>query len=104
MARKPARKSQATRSAHSAASSAAAPAGDRDKIVGAFLTLLADKRIEQIGFAEIAEHAGVTLVQLRDEFSSPLAILAAHLKSVDRAVLAGDFSDMADEPPRERLF
>jgi AcrR family transcriptional regulator len=105
MARKPARKSQPSRPARStAAPGPAAPAGDRDKIVTAFLDLLAEKRIEQIGLAEIAEAAGVTLVQLRDEFSSPLGILAAYLKSLDRAVLAGDFSDMADEPPRERLF
>ena len=29
---------------------------------------------------------------------------AAHIKDIDRAVLAADFSDMAEEPPRERLF
>jgi len=105
MARKPARKSQPSRPARTtAAASPSAPAGDRDKIVAAFLELLAEKRIEQIGLAEIAEAAGVTLLQLRDEFPSPLAILAAYLKSVDRAVLSADVSDMADEPPRERLF
>ncbi len=82
----------------------AAPVGDRDKIIAAFLGLLAEKRIEQIGFADIAETAGVSLVQLRGEFASTLAILAAHLKAVDRAVLAEDFSDMEEEPPRERLF
>ena len=59
---------------------------------------------KQIGLADIAEGAGVTLSQLRDEFPSALAILAAYLKSVDRAVLAQDFGDMAEEPPRERLF
>ena len=103
MARKPTRKS-ARASARSTAPGGSAPAGDRDKVVAAFLALLAEKRIEQIGFAEVAETAGVSLSQLRGEFSSTLAILAAHLKSVDRAVLAGDFADMADEPPRERLF
>ena len=107
MARKPTHKSQRSRPARGTASPAAAAttgASDRDKIVAAFLALLADKRIEQIGLAEIAEAAGVTLVQLRDEFPSALAILAAYQKSVDRAVLAADVSDMADEPPRERLF
>jgi AcrR family transcriptional regulator len=104
MARNPARKS-APKSARSAtAAGNAAPAGDRDKIIAAFLGLLADKRIEQIGFAEIAEAAGVELAQLRGEFSSALAILAAHIKAIDRAVLAEDLSDMAEEPPRERLF
>ena len=33
-----------------------------------------------------------------------LAILAAHVKEIDRAVLAGSDADMAAEPPRERLF
>lgn len=81
------------------------PAGtEREKIIAAFLTLLAETPIERIGLSEIAGSAGVTLVQLRGEFGSPLAILAAHLKEIDRAVLAEDFSDMEEEPPRERLF
>jgi AcrR family transcriptional regulator len=81
-----------------------APASDRDKIIAAFLELLAAKRIEQIGLAEIAEEAGVPLAQLRGEFAAPLAILAAHIKAVDRAVLSADMSDIEEEPPRERLF
>jgi AcrR family transcriptional regulator len=101
MARRSARKSSARSSRRPVAG---APAGDRDKIIAAFLDLLAAKRIEQIGFAEIAEAAGVPLAELRSEFASPLAILAAHIKSVDRAVLSADFSDVEEEPPRERLF
>lgn len=100
MARKPARKSSA-RSSHS---TTAAPATGREKIIAAFLNLLAAKRLEQIGFAEIAEAAGVTLAQLRGEFPSKLAIIAVHVKSIDRAVLGEDFGDVEEEPPRERLF
>jgi AcrR family transcriptional regulator len=66
--------------------------------------LLSEKPIEQIGLAEIASEAGVTLAQLRGEFGSALAIYAAHVKAIDQAVLAEDLSDMAEEPPRERLF
>lgn len=81
------------------------PAGtEREKIIAAFLTLLAETSIERIGLSDIAGSAGITLAQLRGEFGSPLAILAAHLKEIDRAVLAEDFSDMEEEPPRERLF
>jgi AcrR family transcriptional regulator len=100
MARKPARKS------HAASTNSPAPpaTSDREKIIAAFLTVLAEKPIEQIGFAEIANGAGVSLTQMRGEFSSALAIFAAHVKAIDRAVLAEDFSDMAEEPPRERLF
>jgi hypothetical protein len=46
----------------------------------------------------------VTLAVARGEFGSTLAILAAHAKALDRKVLAGDENDMAEEPPRERLF
>jgi len=105
MARRSARRSTRKSPARSAGrSAAAAPASDRDKIIAAFLDLLAAKPIEQIGFAELAEAAGVPLAQLRNEFPSTLAILAAHIKSLDRAVLSEDFSDIEDEPPRERLF
>jgi AcrR family transcriptional regulator len=100
MARKPKAARKSTRST----GAGAAPVGDRDKIVAAFLTLLADKRIEQIGLAELAEAANVSLAQLRSEFPSTLAILAAHIKSIDRAVLAEGSGDLEDEPPRERLF
>ena len=101
MARRSARKSPA---GSSRPPTAAPPATDREKIIAAFLNLLAAKRIEQIGFADIAEAARVSLAQLRGEFPSSLAILAAHIKSVDRAVLGQDFSDVEEEPPRERLF
>jgi AcrR family transcriptional regulator len=107
MARKPARRSARSSTRKSQARShpaAATPAGDRDKIIAAFLNLLAEKPIERIGFVEIAEAAGVSLSQLRSEFSSALAILAAHIKSVDRAVLSEDFRDVEEEPARERLF
>jgi AcrR family transcriptional regulator len=104
MARKPARKA-AGRSAHAASAHAPAPpANDREKIVAALLMLLADRSFETIGLAEVAETAGMTLAQLRGEFPSTLAIVAAHVKAVDRAVLAEDLSDIAEEPVRERLF
>ncbi len=100
MARRPARK--AARS--SSARKPTAPTDERGKIIAAFLSLLAEKRIEQIGLAEIAREAGVPLAQMRGEFGSPLAILAAQARNTDRAVLSEDFSDMEDEPARERLF
>src|SRR5246127_754895 len=109
MARRSARKSAGVRARQSSTRSSgqAAPAlaaGDRGKIIAAFLTLLAEKPIERIGFAEIAEASGVSLAQLRNEFASTLAILAAHMKSIDRAVLSEDFGDVEEEPARERLF
>ena len=68
------------------------------------MALLAEHRFEQIGLAEVAGRAGLKLSQLRAEFGSTLAILAAHMKDVDRAVLDGGDADMSEEPARERLF
>ena len=103
MARKAARRS-ARPSRPATANGPAAPTSDRERIVAALLTLLAETPFEEIGVADVAATAGVSLAQLRGEFPSTLAIVAAHMKVTDRAVLAQDFSDMAEEPARERLF
>lgn len=98
MARKPKRRRKTP--------SAPPPRGssDRDKAIGALMALLAEHRFEQIGLAEVAGRAGIKLSQLRAEFGSTLSILAAHMKDIDRTVLAGGDADMAEESARERLF
>jgi AcrR family transcriptional regulator len=96
MARKRKRK-QATRPTSSDGSS-------RERIVAAFMALLAEKPIERIDLAEVAKRARVSLAELRERFGSPLAILAAHVQEIDRQVLAGIDADLEDEPARERLF
>lgn len=98
-----ARAKPATATATSAPAAAAA-ASDRERIIAALLALLAEKPFETIGFADLARQAGVSLAQLRGEFASTFAILAAHVAAIDRAVLAADSGDMAEEPARERLF
>jgi AcrR family transcriptional regulator len=80
--------------------SAARPASrssksERERIIDAFMTLLAEKPIERIGFAEIARAADVSLADLRTSFPSTLAILAAQIRETDRAVLAGGDAEMA---------
>jgi AcrR family transcriptional regulator len=80
------------------------PGNDRDRIVAAFMALLAEKPFEEIGLADVASRAGVSLVQLRDQFASTGAILSAHVKDIDRQVLGGDDADMQEESPREKLF
>jgi AcrR family transcriptional regulator len=77
---------------------------DRDKAIAALMALLAERSFEQVGLAEVAGRAGIKLSQLRAEFGSTLAILGAHIKEIDRTVLAGGDVDMAEEPARERLF
>ncbi len=77
---------------------------DRDKASSALMSLLAERCFDDIGLAEVAGRAGIKLSQLRAEFGSTLAILAAHIKQIDRAVLADGDGDMSEEPARERLF
>src|SRR5512143_3443752 len=77
---------------------------DRDKAVDALMALLAEHPFERIGLAEVAGRAGLKLSELRAEFGSTLAIVGAHIKDIDRAVLAEGAADVADEPARERLF
>ena len=70
----------------------------------AFMALLAEKRFEGIGFGEIAERAG------RDARANcaPSSLDARDLRRARQGarpkVLAGGDADMAEEPPRERLF
>ncbi len=113
MARKP-RSKPTARSAASGAKSEprsgtksgrnSGPKSERERIVESFMALLAEKPIEEIGFAEIARGAGVSLAALRGVFGSKLAILSTHVKETDQQVLAGGDAEMAEESPRERLF
>jgi AcrR family transcriptional regulator len=68
------------------------------------MALLDEQAFEDIGYAYIAARAGVSLADLRGLFGSKFAILAAYIKGIDQKVLAGGEADMAEEPPRERLF
>jgi AcrR family transcriptional regulator len=97
MARKPKRRTTP---------SAPPPRGNsnRDKAIDALMALLAEHAFDEIGLAEVAGRAGIKLSELRAEFGSTLAILAAHIKDIDRIVLDGGDGDMSEEPPRERLF
>jgi AcrR family transcriptional regulator len=97
---------RSTRKPHSQNAQPAAPrgTGNRDKAVDALMALVAERPFDEIGLAEIAGRAGLSLSQLRAEFGSTLAILAAHIKDIDRQVLDGTDADLANEPARERLF
>ena len=107
MARKPVRPRSAPRRparAPAAPTQGARGGTERDRIIEALMALLAEQPFERIGFGDIAGRARISLAQLRGEFSSVVAILAAHIEETDRKVLAGGEGDMAEEPARERLF
>ena len=104
MAKRAARKSVRKPAPGSARTAASAPQTDREKIIAAFFVLLEDKPFAAIGFNDIAQRSGLSLAQVRGEFASTFAVLAAYVKATDRAVLAQDMHDMSEEPARERLF
>ena len=80
------------------------PASRRDKIIEAFLALLAEKPFEKIGLATIAARADVSLADLRAEFGSTFDMLAGFVRETDRKVLANPDKDIEESTPRDRLF
>src|ERR1700738_879228 len=62
---------------------------DRARVIDAFMSLVAEKPMEDIGLAEIASQAGVSLADLRAMFGSTFDILAAHVRQIDVGVLGG---------------
>ena len=75
-----------------------------DQIIDAMLRLLETKRFDRISIQDIADEAGVSLSVLNATFASRGAILDGFVRRIDQEVLAASFEDMADQPPRERLF
>ncbi len=75
-----------------------------DDIVDAALALAAEQPWDEVRLTDIAARAGVTLSELRAAFDGKVDILAAFTRRIDRAVLDALDPEIADEPPRERLF
>jgi AcrR family transcriptional regulator len=82
----------------------AAMAARREKIVEAFLALLAEKPFEKIGVAAVAVRADVPLADVRGEFGSTFDMLAAFVRDTDQRVLANLDKDVEESTPRDRLF
>ncbi|CEJ14439.1 hypothetical protein BN1110_04770 [bacterium YEK0313] len=76
----------------------------REAVIAAFMALLAEKPLREIGLAEIAEKAGLSLAALRQAFGSKFEIIAAFVKDIDTAVLEGIDADLKDQPVKEKLF
>ena len=76
----------------------------RQAIIESALTLAASRGWARVGLGDIAEAAGVSLAEVRAEFSSKAAIVAAYAATIDREVLAARDPEMAGRPATERLF
>jgi AcrR family transcriptional regulator len=84
--------------------SEAKPADPRGKIIDALFELASENRFEDISIRDICKRASISLADFRDSFPSKGAVLASFSRRIDRAVLAQDSEELADETPRERLF
>ena len=87
-----------------AASEAGKRKDARQAIIESALTLAASRGWARVGLGDIAEAAKLSLAELRAEFSSKSAIVAAYAADIDRAVLAARDPEMAGRPATERLF
>lgn len=84
--------------------SAAPKLSPREAAVEALMRLAAEQPWNDIEVSDIAREAGMTLGELRELFPSKGAVLGGLARIIDRKVLEGDGTDLADEPTRERLF
>jgi AcrR family transcriptional regulator len=75
-----------------------------DRIIDATMRLLADRPFEEVTLGAIADEAGLSLALLAAHFPTRGHILDGFARRIDQEVLARDFTDMADEAPRDRLF
>ena len=76
----------------------------KDAIVAALLELAGERNWEDISLSDVATRAHVSLSTFRELFPSKGAVLAAFVRKIDREVLDGLGDELADEPPKERLF
>ncbi|MFQ5959449.1 MAG: TetR family transcriptional regulator [Alphaproteobacteria bacterium] len=73
-------------------------------IVATALELAATQGWRDTTLADIAAAARLSLAEVNGVFRSKEAILAAFVRGIDAQVLAGDEPELADQPPRDRLF
>jgi AcrR family transcriptional regulator len=77
---------------------------NRQKVVEAFLSLLAEKSFETISLANVAEKSGVSLADMRKDFGSTFDMIASFVRETDNKVLGGGDVEDAQATMRDRLF
>jgi len=77
---------------------------NRSRIIKAALALAEERGWNAIGLPDIAGRAGLTMAELRKEFSSKTAIIDGFRRDVDYKVLEKTATTTMGEAPRDRLF
>lgn len=68
------------------------------------LELAAERDWQQVSLRDVAARAGIGFAEFYRRFPSKTALVAAFMARIDDAVLAADFSELAESSPRDRLF
>ncbi|MFA5898560.1 MAG: TetR/AcrR family transcriptional regulator [Hyphomicrobium sp.] len=76
----------------------------RGRLVAAAMKLAAECPWREVTLVQVAESAGVSLVDVRRDFANKGQILAAFVRLVDDAVLARAPRRSGGQPPRDALF
>lgn len=76
----------------------------KGRIIAATMRLAAGRPWDEVTIRDIADAGGTTLVDLRREFPSKIAILSAFGRAADDAVLARAPKPQAGQPARDRIF
>jgi ubiquinone biosynthesis protein COQ9 len=76
----------------------------RNRAIRAALDLAAERGWREVSFAAIAERTGLSLADLRREFTTKADILKAFQAELDAEVLAQAKPAMPEQTPRDRLF
>jgi len=74
------------------------------RIIAAAMRLAAQRPWNDITLRQIAEEAGIGLVEMRREFPAKPAIVAAFTRAADDAVLARAAKPSPEQPARDRIF
>jgi AcrR family transcriptional regulator len=80
------------------------PSDVREKIVDALMGLAAERTWDKISLTDVADRAGVSLIQFRDSFPTKGAVLGGLARRVDKIVLEGATGDLDRESAKDRLF
>jgi ubiquinone biosynthesis protein COQ9 len=80
------------------------PATPKGRILAAALACAANKDWAEVALLDIAEAAGLSLAELRGEFASKTAIIAALLRAIDEEVLRRAPKRSEGQEARDRLF
>lgn len=86
----------------SAASSPAEAADTRGAVIDALMTLLATRDFSDVGLADVAREAGVSLSTLRATYDGKIGIIADYSRRIDQTVLEAGPAE--GEEARDRLF